>query len=140
MQKINFVIGSTLCAYAELNVEIPNGASTEQIRELVRSEFERQSDDGSLVMDEDWSTQADFRIVTCNNPALLGREQYLSLYPPTEEDIDPIELLQRVHASLLAMADFHKDCNVRSCALTAGKDIEDVLHKAKREMPPPTTS
>lgn len=63
--KLNVVLGQDLAAYAKFALEVPLGASEQEIAELIQ----QHSEQADLVFDEDWGSVSSLRIVSAQNAA-----------------------------------------------------------------------
>lgn len=64
--KLNVVLGQDLSAYAEIEIEAPEGSSKEEIIRRIRA-FTESADFEEAVFDEDWSSTCALRIVSVKN-------------------------------------------------------------------------
>lgn len=62
MPLVNITIGSNVCAYADVKVDIPVDATTDQAISLIKLARAAAEDSGTLVFDADWSSQDAFRV------------------------------------------------------------------------------
>lgn len=64
--KINVCFGQDLSAYANAEIDVPDGASKEEIIARIRA-FTESADFDEVVFDEDWGTACALRIVSVQN-------------------------------------------------------------------------
>lgn len=68
--KTHITFGQTLCAYVTEEVEIPDGASQDEVIAAIRKFYNEKEE---LLFDEDWSTSYDHRMVIADDPPPLSR-------------------------------------------------------------------
>jgi hypothetical protein len=91
--KLNVVLGQDLSAYAEIEIEVPDNASKEEIVEKIRA-FSESADFEETVFDEDWSTVCALRIVTATTPKGGSTEYILQDVPLEPSPFDAGQTLQ----------------------------------------------
>lgn len=64
--KLKVTLGQDLAAYAEIEIEVDDNASQEEIVEKIRA-FTESSDFEETVFEEDWSSACALRIVSVQN-------------------------------------------------------------------------
>jgi len=64
--KLNVVLGQDLSAYAEIEIDVPQDSSEEEIVRRIRA-FTESEDFEEVVFDEDWSSECALRIVSVRN-------------------------------------------------------------------------
>lgn len=65
--KLKITLGQDLSAYAEIEVEVPEGAPEEVIAEAVMEKFEADPYGEDIVFSEDWGTTCSLRIVSARD-------------------------------------------------------------------------
>lgn len=100
MKKLNLTIGSDVCAYGRIEVDVPDNATQEQLISAIRAAKKSADDDGSLQYEQDWSTQSTFRVVTCDDAEVNMLVEGLSL--DDEEPISHATQCTYLHGSVVS--------------------------------------
>ena len=87
--KINVMLGQDMSAYADVELDVPDNASKEEIIERVQ-EFTDNADFSDVVFDEDWSTTCALRIVSIK----IGNDLLLEEVPLEPSPFDAGQVLQ----------------------------------------------
>lgn len=66
MKKVEVTFGQDMSAYANVDLNVPDNASRDEIIEAIRA-FTGSADFEELVFDEDWSTVSSLRVVSVKN-------------------------------------------------------------------------
>lgn len=75
MPLVNITIGSNVCAYADVKVDIPFDATSDEAISLIQRARAAAEDSGTLVFNADWSSQDAFRVTALASHLLhLGLE------------------------------------------------------------------
>jgi len=101
MKNLNLTIGSDLSAYANITVSIDEGATKADIIAAVRRQIELETNGSGVAFDEDWSTQHNLRIVTCDDAKLQNVVGFTSLELATESV--PVQAVRDIDASFDAI-------------------------------------
>lgn len=137
--KINVMLGQDMSAYADVELDVPDGASKEEIIERVQ-EFADSEDFNEVVFDEDWSTTCALRIVSIK----IGNDLLLEEVSLEPSPFDAGQVLQSwlrgygpslktvINAAVEAALIDHPEMEVYRGTLKVGNEIVNVQFEARK--------
>lgn len=65
--QLRITLGQDLAAYADLDMEVPDGTTEKELAAMLHDRFVNEDDDTLPVFDEDWGTTSSLRIVSATD-------------------------------------------------------------------------